>query len=58
MCEWKEKPCVSECDMPKEEYQKRLAEAEYLARKAESENQMLKECIVRMAMERYGVLNE
>ena len=50
--------CVSECNMPIEEYRKRLADAEYRAAKAESENQMLKECIVRMALGRYGVLNE
>ena len=49
---------VSECDMPIEEYRKRLVEAEYRANKAESENQMLKECIVRMALGRYGVMND
>lgn len=50
--------CVNESDIPIEEYRKRLKDAEYRARKAESENVMLKECIVRMAMGRYGVLNE
>lgn len=50
--------CVSESDMPLEEYKKRLDDAEYRARKAESENAMLKECIVRMALGRYGVLND
>lgn len=50
--------CVNETNMPIEEYRKRLEEAEYRARKAESENVMLKECIVRMALGRYGVLNE
>ena len=45
-------------DMPIEEYRKMLAEAEYRANKAESENKMLKECIVRMALGRYGVLND
>ena len=50
--------CVSECDMSREEYQKRLVDAEYRAHKAESENKMLKECIVRMALGRYGVLND
>ncbi len=52
-----EKCIRNEFDMLIEEYRKRLAEAEYRANKAESDNQMLKECIVRMAMERYGVLN-
>ena len=46
------------CDMSIEEYRKRLAEAEYRAHKAESETTMLKECIVRMALGRYGVLND
>lgn len=50
--------CVSEVDMPIEEYRKRLCDAEYRAHKAESENAMLKECIVRMALGRYGVLND
>ena len=50
--------CKDSCDMPIEEYRKRLAEAEYRANKAESENKMLKECIVRMALGRYGVLND
>ena len=44
-------------DMPIEEYRKRLNEAEHRARVAESDNALLKECIVRMALERYGVLN-
>jgi hypothetical protein len=50
--------CVSEVDMLLEEYKKRMTEAEYRAKKAENENTMLKECIVRMALGRYGVLNE
>lgn len=33
-------------------------EQEYRANKAESENRMLKECIVRMTLGRYGVLND
>lgn len=48
----------TESRMPIEEYEKRLADAEYRARMAEKENAMLKECIVRMAMGRYGVLND
>ena len=49
---------VSDCDMSREEYRKRLEEAEYRARKAESENAMLKECIVRMTLGKYGVVND
>lgn len=52
---------VSKCDMPDipmEEYCKRLEDAELRARKAEKENTLLKECIVRMALGRYGVLND
>ena len=52
---WK---CEEKSSMPIDEYEKRLVDAEYRARKAESENAMLKECIVRMALGRYGVLNE
>ena len=37
---------------------KQIAELEYRANKAESDNKVLKECIVRMALGRYGVLNE
>lgn len=48
---------VSDSDMPREEYQKRLVEAEYRAAKAEKENRLLKECIVRMALGRWGVLS-
>ena len=47
-----------ECDMPKEEYRKRLIDAEERARRAESDCAMLKECIVRMALGRWGVLND
>ena len=50
--------CVSESRMSIEEFEKRLVDAENRAKRAESENQMLKECIVRMALGRYGVLNE
>lgn len=50
--------CVSDVDMPIEEYRKRLKDAEHRARKAESENTMLKECIVRMALGRWGVMND
>jgi hypothetical protein len=50
--------CVSDVDMPIEEYRKRLVDAEQRAAKAESENTMLKECIVRMALGRWGVLND
>ena len=49
---------LSECNMPIEEYRKRLCDAEFRAAKAEKENTMLKECIVRMALGRYGVLND
>ena len=52
---WK---CEEKSSMPIEEYEKRLYEAKYRAKRAESENAMLKECIVRMAMGRYGVLND
>lgn len=47
--------CVSSVDMPIEEYKKRLIEAENRAFKAEVENKMLKECIVKMEMERHGM---
>ena len=50
--------CEATSHMAIEEYEKRLYEAEYRAKRAESENAMLKECIVRMAMGRYGVLND
>lgn len=50
--------CEGTDNMLREEYEKRLADAEYRARMAEKENAMLKECIVRMAMGRYGVLND
>ena len=48
----------TESHMAIEEYEKRLCDAEYRARAAEKENAMLKECIVRMAMGRYGVQND
>ena len=38
--------------------EKQIAELEYRANKTESDNNMLKECIVRMALGRYGVLND
>lgn len=47
--------CASECDMPLEEYKRRLVEADKRAFKAEVENKMLKECIVKMEMERHGI---
>lgn len=50
--------CVSYDDMPIEEYCKRLKDAEHRAAKAEKENRLLKECIVRMALGRWGVLND
>lgn len=40
------------------EKEKLMAELEYRAKKAEGDNNMLKECIVRMALGRYGVLND
>ena len=40
------------------EKEKLMAEMENRAIKAESENKVLKECIVRMALGRYGVLND
>lgn len=50
--------CVSDVDMHIEEYRKRLVDAEHRAAKAEKENRLLKECIVRMALGRWGVLDE
>ena len=50
--------CISDVDMPIEEYQKRLVDAEHRAAKAEKENRLLKECIGRMALGRWGVLDE
>jgi DNA-directed RNA polymerase subunit N (RpoN/RPB10) len=47
---------VNDADMPIEEYRRRLAESEQRARAAESDAAILRECIVRMALERYGVL--
>ncbi len=40
------------------EREKLMAELDYRANKAESDNKMLKELIVRMALGRYGVLND
>ena len=40
------------------EREKLMAELDHRANKAESDNEMLKECIVRMALGRYGVLND
>ena len=40
------------------ETEKEMREIEYHAKKIDDENTMLKECIVRMALGRYGVLNE
>ena len=45
-------------DNVKPNREKQIAELEYRANKAESDNNMLKECIVRMALGRYGVLND
>lgn len=53
-----DRPCAVNFDMPVEEYKKRLAEAEERVRKAEKENKMLKECLIRMTLGRYGVLDE
>lgn len=47
---------ATDCDMTKEEYRRRLEEAEKRAAVAESDAAILRECIVRMALERYGVL--
>lgn len=41
-----------------DETQKQIAELQCHYDKEHSENKMLKECIVRMALGRYGVLNE
>lgn len=43
-------------DMSREEYRRRLEEAEKRAHVAESDAAILRECIVRMSLERYGVL--
>jgi hypothetical protein len=48
----------TESHMAIEEYEKLLCDVKCWAREAEKENAMLKECIVRMAMERYGVRND
>lgn len=58
MDELKPCKCVSDVDMPIDEYRKRLCDAEIRAKRAESENRDLKECIVRMALGRWGVLND
>ena len=49
---------IPDCDMPIEEYRKRFYEEKNRADKAEIENRMLKECIVRMTLGKYGVLND
>lgn len=41
-----------------EKYKKEAEEFEYQYNRLRSENEMLKECVVRMCMGRYGVLNE
>ena len=41
-----------------EKYKKEAEELEYQYNRLRSENGRLKECVVRMCMERYGVLNE
>lgn len=43
-------------DMPIKEYRRRLEAAEKRAQVAESDAAILRECIVRMNLERYGVL--
>ena len=43
-------------DMPIEEYRRLLTEAERRAHVAENEAALLRECIVRMSLERYGLL--
>ena len=52
----KQTPMKDDADMPIEEYQRRLAEAEQKLRVAESDLAILRECIVRMSLERCGVL--
>ena len=37
---------------------KRIEEYEYQLKRLRSDNEMLKECVVRMCLGRYGVLNE
>lgn len=55
--ETESKPVAKDtADMPIEEYKRRLEEAETRARVAESDAAILRECIVRMSLERYGVL--
>ena len=45
-----------ETGLSREELERRLAEAEQRARVAENDAAILRECIVRMAIERTGVL--
>lgn len=49
------KPETEAC-LSREELERRLAEAEQRARVAENDAAILRECIVRMAIERTGVL--
>lgn len=46
----------TETGLSREELERRLAEAEQRARVAENDAAILRECIVRMAIERTGVL--
>ena len=46
----------NEVDMSKEEYRRRLEEAERRAQVAESDAAILRECIVRLTLERTGLL--
>lgn len=45
-----------DADMPIEEYRRRLAELEQRNRILESDNAVLRECVVRLTLERTGVL--
>ena len=46
----------SGADMSREEYRRRLEEAERRAQVAESDAAILRECIVRLTLERTGLL--
>ena len=46
----------SNADMPIEEYRRRLAELQQRNRVLESDNAVLRECVVRLTLERTGVL--
>lgn len=48
---------MHDADMPIEEYRRRLAELQQRNRVLESDNAVLRECVVRLTLERTGVLN-